>query len=72
MRCEQEILEQTFADADYDSNWKALFTMCDLFRRVALSVVAHFGFDYPHEDDARVSAHLEHVRFLPQDVKGMY
>jgi aminoglycoside 6-adenylyltransferase len=66
------MLEQTYADANYDSTWEALFTMCNLFRRVALSVAVHFGFDYPHDDDERVSAHLEHVRFLPQDAKEMY
>jgi aminoglycoside 6-adenylyltransferase len=46
--------------------------MGDLFRRVALPVAAHFGYTYPHGDDARVTAHLVHVRRLPQDAKEIY
>jgi aminoglycoside 6-adenylyltransferase len=32
----------------------------------------YFGFDYPFEDDRRVTAHLEHVRGLPRDAKEIY
>jgi aminoglycoside 6-adenylyltransferase len=46
--------------------------MCQLFRRVALEVARHFGFDYPEGDDARVSARLRHVRSLPKDAKEIY
>ncbi|MEW6031126.1 MAG: aminoglycoside 6-adenylyltransferase [Chloroflexota bacterium] len=67
-----ELLQKTYADASYDNTWEAMFTMCSLFRRVALPVAEHFGFDYPHSDDQRVSAHLEHVRSLPKDAKEMY
>ena len=66
-----QLLEQTYADADYDRTWDALLTMCDLFRQAAVPVAEHFGFEYPHGDDRRVSAHLEHVRFLPRDAKEM-
>jgi aminoglycoside 6-adenylyltransferase len=44
----------------------------DLFRRVAIPVAEHFGFEYPYGDDERVSAHLDHVRSLPEDAKEMY
>jgi aminoglycoside 6-adenylyltransferase len=66
------MLQRTYADAGYDNTWEALFTMCHLFRRVALPIAERFGFDYPHGDDERVSAHLEHVRFLPKNAKEMY
>lgn len=66
------MLQKTYADTDYDNTWAALFTMCNLFREVALAVAEHFGFDYPHDDDKRVSAHLEHVRFLPKDATEIY
>ncbi len=66
------LLEQTYADADYDNNWNALEAMCELFRIVAVRVAEHFGFDYPHGDDERVSAHLKHVRLLPRDAKALY
>ena len=32
----------------------------------------HFGFEYPADDDRRVSAHLAHVRFLPRDAWEIY
>jgi aminoglycoside 6-adenylyltransferase len=42
--------------------------MCDLFRLVALRVAEHFGFEYPHDDDKNVSAHLQRVRLLPKKI----
>lgn len=67
-----DMLQKTYADAGYDNTWEAMFTMCSLFRKVALPVAEHFRFDYPHDDDKRVSAHLEHVRFLPKNAEEMY
>lgn len=67
-----ELLLKTYADASYERTWEALFAMCDLFRLTALRVAAHFGYDYPHGDDARVSAHLRHVRRLPKDAQEIY
>ena len=67
-----DLLQKTYADANYDHTWEALFTMCNLFRGVAHPIAEHFGFDYPHGDDQRVSAHLEHVRFLPKNTEEMY
>jgi len=67
-----EMLLATYADADADRNWDALITMSDLFRRVVPGVADHFGFDYNHEEDRRVTAHLHHVRNLPRDAAEMY
>src|SRR5215216_3617844 len=67
-----ELLQKTFSDASYENTWEALFNTCDLFRRVAIPIAKHFGFDYPFDDDRRVSAHLEHVRTLPRDAKEIY
>ena len=66
------LLQETYADAGYDNTWEALFAMCNLFRRTALPISEHFGFGYPHDDDRRVSAHLEHVRSLPKNAKEIY
>jgi aminoglycoside 6-adenylyltransferase len=63
---------KTYSDAGYDNTWEALFAMRDLFRITALHVAEHFGFDYPHGDDERVSAHLRHVRLLPKNSKEIY
>jgi aminoglycoside 6-adenylyltransferase len=64
-----EMLLETYSDAGYSNNWEALDTMCDLFRITALPVAEHFGFPYPHGDDERVRAYLNHVRMLPRDAK---
>lgn len=66
------MLEKTCADASYERTWDALLMMCDLFRRVAIPISEHYGFEYPFDDDRRVTAHLEHVRRLPPDAKEMY
>jgi aminoglycoside 6-adenylyltransferase len=67
-----EMLQQTYSDAGYENTWEALYTTCDLFRRLAIPVAEHFGFDYLHKDDERVSAHLRHVRYLPRDAVEIY
>lgn len=67
-----QLLLKTYADADYEHTWEALFAMGELFRMVAGRVAEHFGFDYPSGDDARVSAHLRHVRLLPKDASEIY
>ena len=66
------MLLKTYSDAEYDHMWEALETMGALFRRVAIPVADHFGFEYPYGDDERVSAHLRHVRTLPKDVQKIY
>jgi aminoglycoside 6-adenylyltransferase len=66
------MLQKTYSDAGYDHTWDALFAACDLFRLTATRVAEHFGFEYPHGDDTRVSAHLRHVRALPKDAGEMY
>jgi aminoglycoside 6-adenylyltransferase len=65
-------LLQTYAAAGYDNTWDALLIMGHLFRQVALPLADHFGFDYPHEDDRRVRAYLEHIRSLPKDAPAIY
>ena len=66
------LLLKTYSDAGYESTWEALFSTCTLFRQLALQVAGHFGYDYRQEEDERVSAHLQHVRSLPQDAKEIY
>lgn len=67
-----KMLEKTYSDASYERSWESLFLMCDLFRLIARQVAEHFGFEYPLEDDEKVSAHLRHVHLLPGDAKEMY
>ncbi len=65
-------LMETYSDADYDHTWNTLEQMCQLFRISSRFVSEHFGFEYTHEDDDKVTAHLKHIRSLPKDAKEMY
>jgi len=67
-----ELLEKTYSDAEYGRAWDALFAAGDAFRQTAVPLAEHFGFEYPHGDDERVTVHLRHVRSLPGDAKGTY
>ena len=67
-----DLLLRTYSDADLGHAWDALLTMTELFRRVAIPVAQHFGYAYPHGDDRRVSAHLQHVCALPRNAQEMY
>jgi aminoglycoside 6-adenylyltransferase len=66
------LLCATYADADPAHTWDALLTMGRLFRLAARPVADHLGYAYPEGDDQRVSAHLVHVRQLPQDAVAIY
>lgn len=67
-----QMMLATYADAGYDHTWQALFAAGDLFRRVAIPLAEQYGFEYPHADDRRVTAHLAHVQSLPRNAKQMY
>jgi aminoglycoside 6-adenylyltransferase len=54
----------TYAHGNYESTWEALFAACDLFRNTGKAVSKHFGYEYPYEDDERVTAYLKHTRGL--------
>jgi aminoglycoside 6-adenylyltransferase len=62
-------LESTYADWQPEHIWDSLFTMGDLFRRVAKDVAKHFGFAYPELDDQNVTDYLQRIRSLPPDSK---
>lgn len=66
------MLEETYSDAGYDNTWNALLSMCNLFRSVARQIAQRFSFDYRGDDDAKVSAYLEHIRTLPRNATEIY
>ncbi len=59
-------LEAIWVGAEIEENWRALFAMTALFRRVAREVGQALGYAYPLELDERVSAYLERVRLTRQ------
>jgi len=63
-------LEATYADADPARGWAALDALTELFRMAAVRVATRFGFDYPHDDDARVARHLRRLRALAEGGDG--
>jgi aminoglycoside 6-adenylyltransferase len=67
-----DMLKATYANADYESTWDAVDMMCQLFRKVSRFVAEHFDFDYPLDEDEKVTAHLKYVRRLPKDAEELY
>jgi aminoglycoside 6-adenylyltransferase len=39
---------------------------------VAVPIAEHFGFEYPFDEDRRVTSYLKHIRSLPKDAKEIY
>lgn len=67
-----EMLLRSYADADYQKTWVALFEMCALFRQTARVVAKVFDFEYPSGDDEKVSKYLALVQSLPPDAKDYF
>ncbi len=61
----------TYADADEQHTWEALFVMTALFRDTAQAVAQRFGLTYPQPEDERVSAFLRKVRGLPHTATSL-
>jgi aminoglycoside 6-adenylyltransferase len=55
-------LEQTFAGADSERNWDALFTMTALFARTSRQVAEHLGHSYPGQLINNVTTHAHRMR----------
>lgn len=57
-----DMYAKTYSDSDYAHLWTAVFTMCDLFHTLALSVASHFGFTYRYEEEDGISEYLRMVK----------
>ena len=55
-------LEASYAGADLEENWEALFRTMALFRRVAMEVGEAMGYAYPRQLDERVTAFVQNMR----------
>ncbi|MBJ8008897.1 MULTISPECIES: aminoglycoside 6-adenylyltransferase [Bacillus cereus group] len=72
---EKDVWEQfkrTFSNAEYENIWDSFFVMGDLFREVANEIANTYEYQYPQDDDDKVSSYLKHVRKLPKDSKVIY
>lgn len=54
-------LEQTFAGADLEDNWRSLWTAFDLHRELVVEVAELLGFTYPHDRDAGALSYLQRL-----------
>ncbi len=57
-------VERTFAGADIEENWDALFAMATLFKAVGSAVGTHLGYTYPLDLDQRMVRYLTHIKNL--------
>jgi aminoglycoside 6-adenylyltransferase len=55
-------LERTYAGADIEENWTALFATIRLYGQVASEVADRLGYTYPHALEQRVTAYAEQIR----------
>ncbi|MDE7193259.1 MAG: aminoglycoside 6-adenylyltransferase [Oscillospiraceae bacterium] len=52
----------TYSDSDYDNIWNAVFTACELFRRLAESVAGKFGYTYNITEDENIIDYMNKVK----------
>ncbi|MNC10072.1 Aminoglycoside 6-adenylyltransferase [compost metagenome] len=60
-----ELYEQyasTYCNSNYESVWEAVFTACDLFRKLALEVAKHFDYSYNQEEDHNMIRYISNIR----------
>ncbi|WP_127130589.1 aminoglycoside 6-adenylyltransferase [Pseudoflavitalea rhizosphaerae] len=52
----------TFAGADIENNWRALFAYVELGREIGKHLATHLGYRYPKELDEKITGYLLYVR----------
>ncbi|MED0901972.1 aminoglycoside 6-adenylyltransferase [Bacillus nitratireducens] len=67
-----EQFKRTFSNAEYENLWQSFFVMGDLFREVAKEIANTYGYQYPQDDDDKVTSYLKHVKALPKDITSIY
>jgi aminoglycoside 6-adenylyltransferase len=53
---------KTYSGGDYAHLWESVFTACDLFHKIALSVAGHLGFMYKQADEDGMRRYLDMVK----------
>jgi aminoglycoside 6-adenylyltransferase len=66
------LLAKTCSDSEVSHTWHSLESACLLFRDLGVKVALNYGFEYPSQDDERVSAYLKHVKGLSSDSQVIY
>lgn len=63
-------LQSTYVGAGLEENWMALFRTISLFRKVALEVADHLGYEYLNDLDRRMMTYLQKVKNLNQQAES--
>lgn len=53
---------KTYSTSDYEQLWESVLTACSLFRRIAITVAAVFGYKYNQNDDKNMMKYITNVR----------
>ncbi|WP_248930625.1 aminoglycoside 6-adenylyltransferase [Paenibacillus hamazuiensis] len=64
-------LLSTYPEGTYEGVWNALFVAMDLFRSTAKEVAELLNFEYPLDDDRKVTAYLIQVQQLESGANSM-
>ena len=62
----------TYAIAEVEAVWNAVFEMCDLFQSTAVELSKKYKFVYNFEQAENSLQFLQHVKQLPADAKEIY
>lgn len=64
-------VERTYAGNSHEEIWDSLLEACRLVGKIGKEVGDHLGYNYPIEDDRKVTEYLNRVRQLPMDAKAI-
>ncbi|MEA5077739.1 MAG: aminoglycoside 6-adenylyltransferase [Anaerolineaceae bacterium] len=56
-----EMLKKTYANAEYDASWQALFATCQLFNKIAQDVSTSLGWVYSPDEGIQVQQYLREL-----------
>lgn len=54
----------TFAGADIEDNWRALFAYVESGREIGRTLASRLGYSYPEELDRKITGYIEHARSI--------
>ena len=52
----------TYSGGDYDDVWASIYTMCDLFHKLALPVAEHFGYTYRQDEEDGIREYMRMIK----------
>ncbi len=64
------LYRRTFADADFEDNWRSLFATLALVRRLGHDIADACGFDYPETTDRQVTDYIRWIQDLDSPSGG--